>query len=248
VKDKAPLKLYQFAISHYCEKARWALDYKGLDYQIINLLPGLHFSKTKKFSPNSNLPILVHGDKTIQGSSQIIDYLDLHFTDKSLTPVKEADAVQAKEWEKFADENIGPHIRRILYHTLLAHPEIVIPFFSHHGPWYSKFYFKVGFKKLVRVMRKFMSINDENVRISEQILSNAIEKIGLHLGQQTSSFMVGDQFSRADLAIAALLAPLIRPIQYDLPWPNTYPDEIDVLTQKYQGKLDHIERYYCEFR
>ena len=31
--------LYQFPISHYCEKVRWALAYKSISYQKINLLP-----------------------------------------------------------------------------------------------------------------------------------------------------------------------------------------------------------------
>ena len=34
--------LYQFPISHYCEKVRWAMDYKKLEYKAKNLLPGLH--------------------------------------------------------------------------------------------------------------------------------------------------------------------------------------------------------------
>jgi glutathione S-transferase len=36
------ITLYQFQFSHFCEKARWALDYKDLPYTCKNLLPGLH--------------------------------------------------------------------------------------------------------------------------------------------------------------------------------------------------------------
>ncbi|VAW80072.1 hypothetical protein MNBD_GAMMA15-1204 [hydrothermal vent metagenome] len=38
------MTLYQFPISHYCEKIRWALDYKGLPYTTINPLPGSHIA------------------------------------------------------------------------------------------------------------------------------------------------------------------------------------------------------------
>lgn len=34
--------LYQFPISHYCEKARSCLDVKGLTYSTRDLIPGLH--------------------------------------------------------------------------------------------------------------------------------------------------------------------------------------------------------------
>ena len=42
------IELYQFPISHFCEKIRWTLDYKGLSHKTRNLLPGLHVLKTKK--------------------------------------------------------------------------------------------------------------------------------------------------------------------------------------------------------
>ena len=56
------LVLYQFPISHFCEKARWALDYKGLDYTTKNLLPGLHVKTTKKLAARSSVPGTFAGD------------------------------------------------------------------------------------------------------------------------------------------------------------------------------------------
>ncbi|MDB6010395.1 MAG: glutathione S-transferase family protein [Gammaproteobacteria bacterium] len=35
-------KLYDFRSSHYSEKARWALDFKGIPYAPRRLLPGFH--------------------------------------------------------------------------------------------------------------------------------------------------------------------------------------------------------------
>jgi hypothetical protein len=35
----APIQLYQLLFSHHCEKIRWVLDYKGIAYRTINLLP-----------------------------------------------------------------------------------------------------------------------------------------------------------------------------------------------------------------
>jgi len=73
------ITLYQFPISHYCEKVRWALDYKQVEYEIKNLIPGLHVSKTRKMAPDSSVPILTHDDEVIQGSDSIITYLDETF-------------------------------------------------------------------------------------------------------------------------------------------------------------------------
>ena len=49
------IKLYQFCISHYCEKARWALDYKGINYQTVNLLPGQHVNTIRKLTGAAGL-------------------------------------------------------------------------------------------------------------------------------------------------------------------------------------------------
>ena len=63
--------LYQFPISHFCEKVRFALDHKGIDHQIKNLVPGLHTRTTLKKASQSSVPLLEHDGRSIQGSEQI---------------------------------------------------------------------------------------------------------------------------------------------------------------------------------
>jgi len=53
------IKLYQFCCSHFCEKARWALEYKRLAYRPVNLVPGLHLRPVRKLAPKSCVPLLV---------------------------------------------------------------------------------------------------------------------------------------------------------------------------------------------
>jgi len=101
------LILYQFPISHFCEKIRWALDHKRLEYQISNLLPGPHVSKTKKLAPKSSVPILVHDKIIIQNSSDIITYLDNTFQQHPLTPDQEDEKNEALNWEKYLDKKLA---------------------------------------------------------------------------------------------------------------------------------------------
>src|SRR5882762_1573570 len=49
----AMFKLYDFRSSHYSEKARWALDFKGIPYAPRHLLPGFHMRTTRKLAPRS---------------------------------------------------------------------------------------------------------------------------------------------------------------------------------------------------
>jgi len=57
--------LYQFGVSHYCEKARWAMDYKGLPYRPRNLLPGPHIKQMRKIAPDIIVPVLESGNTVI---------------------------------------------------------------------------------------------------------------------------------------------------------------------------------------
>ena len=135
--------LYQFPISHYCEKVRWAMDYKKLEYKAKNLLPGLHLRTTKKMAPKSYVPILIDQGEQIQNSHTIVSYLDEKHPNKSLTPSDPDLRQQALAWEKYCDVEIGVHVRRYCYHILLDEPKIVIPFFTKDGPWWGPLFFKL---------------------------------------------------------------------------------------------------------
>ncbi|MGR9046731.1 MAG: glutathione S-transferase family protein, partial [Gammaproteobacteria bacterium] len=155
------LTLYQFPISHYCEKIRWALDYKRLDYQVKNLLPGMHRALALKMAESTTLPILVHDDKAVQNSNEIIDYLDRHFPENPLTPTEPHLREEALAWENFADEHIGIPVRTVCYQILLDHPEVLVPLFTEGGPWYGPMFMKIIFPKLSRRMRALMKINEK---------------------------------------------------------------------------------------
>lgn len=240
------IELYQFPISHYCEKIRWALDYKKLDHHTRNLLPGLHAKVTTKLVGQSAVPVLADGGQAIKDSATIITYLDDKYPAHCLTPADKNLREEALEWERYADQEIGPYVRCLCYHTLLDHPEIVIPFFAQDGSWYSKALLKIIFPKLQGKMRKFMQINIQSAQASKGRLDVAIEKI--HQFRSNKDFMVGDSFTRADLALASMLAPLCMPHGYGLSWPNSYPEPLATSLASWDGKLDWVTEVYSKYR
>jgi len=238
--------LYQFPISHFCEKARWALDYKNIPYKTKNLLPGLHIKQIMSMAKTSEVPVLKHENNVIQKSNKIIDYLDQQFPDNCLTPEGEGNRRKVKEWEAFADKEVGPNLRTYFYHTLLEFPELLIPIFTYKGPWYGKILMKFFFPILRKKMIKLMRINDATADEAKQRLKHAIDKINLHLTEH--KYLVGDQFSRADLAVASLLAPLVQPEKYGLPWPSPLPPALQTTIDEWSSELEWVRLLYNEYR
>ncbi len=95
-------------------------------------------------------------------------------------------------------------------------------------------------------MRKYMNINEESAQRSREILGNAIDKLHSHL--QENAFLVGDQFSRADLSAASLLAPLCMPEKYGLNWPDQLPQQFEALVDGFQPKINWVDEIYDKYR
>ena len=116
------------------------------------------------------------------------------------------------------------------------------PFFTIDGPWYGPVVIKLMFPTLRGKMRQLMNINDGAVVDSLEILDGAVAKVLARL--EGKEYLVGDQFSRADLAVAALLAPLAAPTKYGLAWPERFPESVQTLMERYPEAMRWTQRMY----
>ncbi|HAS28702.1 MAG TPA: glutathione S-transferase family protein, partial [Alcanivorax sp.] len=116
--------LYQFPISHYCEKSRWQLDYKGLAYRTRNLLPGPHRLRTQWMARINTLPVLRDGQRVVGDSTKIAYYLEKHYPERSLIPTDAESRARVIELEQQLDR-VAVHVRRWLYGQIIDRPEVM---------------------------------------------------------------------------------------------------------------------------
>ncbi len=243
------IKLYQFAISHYCEKVRWALDYKGLSHEVINLLPGQHVNTVRKLTgKDSSVPVLDHDGHRVQGSREIITYLDETFADKPLTPADPQAREAALAWEQRLDDEAGPAVRCYSYHHFLQRPKVVVPMLAAGTPFYNRILLKLAFSRVDEIMRKWMKINEKTAERSRETMEAYLSELADAYREQP--YLAGDSFSRADLTAAALFAPMFQPEQYPVPWPKAakIPRDIKAWLDQWQEQIHTLEKVYAANR
>ncbi len=210
------MRLTTFFISHFSEKARWALDVAGLAYRERRLLPGPHLLVTRRLSKKSSVPILEHERRVVQGSSAILDYLSSGLGFNLLEPSVRARA-RSVELEALADRALGLGVQRICYEALLSDREAISQLFALGGPFWARSFYRLTFSRLAPAVRGMYGITSESVLQSKAQFRTAIAVLARELGDKRYFF--DDRPTRLDITVAALLAPLCMPPEHPVPWP-----------------------------
>ena len=226
------MRLYEFPHSHYCEKARWALDHKRIPYERVALLPGFHMRTVRRHAPKTSVPVLLTGSGAVQGSSEIIDYLDAHSPEPRLTPQDPELEKQCRQFEAGLDAKLGEPIRTILYDRLLAYPEYIGFCFTHPMPAPKRFLFRLYYPLLRRLMHQAYVESKERVNEAKEIFFAAVDELEERIGGE--DYLFGGCFSRADLSLCAMLALLVLPPEFPVSWPEMPDEQIRKLHNDYQ--------------
>jgi glutathione S-transferase len=241
------LRLNTFAISHFSEKARWALDLNGIDYTERRLLPGPHVFVIKRMAPATTVPTLEHDGAVVQGSSAILDYLETRLGATRLA-VPPAAATRARELEATVDRAFGLGTQRIFYATLLANKSVVIDLWVQGGPVWGRAYFAVAFPLVAHLVRRTYKIRPEPIARAKDLFRRTFDTTDQMLSE--GPYLLGDTLSRADVTVAALLAPLCTPAEHFLRWPAEVPPEHAKFVDEFRGRptWDFVLRMYREHR
>jgi glutathione S-transferase len=213
--------LWHFRLSHYNEKARWALDWKRLPHRRQAVIPGPHVPVIWWLTGQTEVPVLRLDGTTVSDSTRIIAALEAHRPDPPLYPADPTARVRALALEDFFDEELGPHIRRAFFFHVLQDPERATALLTVDEPPLTKTLYRAAFPLVRTVMRAGMQIDAERAAESREKVHAALDRLEAEL--QPSGYLVGDAFSVADLTATALLAPLLHADEFPYRLPPLVP-------------------------
>ncbi len=207
-------KLYQFPISHYCEKTRWNLDAKGLSYDIENLMPGAHRMVTKRLTKGGRgtVPVLVDRGVVVADSTEIALHLERTYpSTPALVPVTGSERERVLELEAYFDETAGKHVRRWAYAHLFAGNADIAPLMFGGFPTPLRLLGRALLPVIKQVIRRQYQLTPPKVEESRVKLLEGLERLEREIQGDPSRYLVGSSLSIADLAAASLYGPLLAP-------------------------------------
>lgn len=208
--------LWHIEISPYNEKARWALDYKGIPYELRTPLPGTHRLAALRVTrgKHDRLPVMMLDGRRIGDSTAIIEALEAYKPEPALYPADADERRRALELEDYFDEQLAPRIRRLIWFHTIDDSDATGDALFGEGPSFRK----SALRRIAPVARPLVKrdygVNEAGAADAVQEIEAAMDRIESELGG--GDHLVGDSFSVADLTAAALFTPLLAPPER--PW------------------------------
>jgi glutathione S-transferase len=237
-------RLVTIPISHYCEKARWALERAGLDYAEERHVQGIHRIAARRAGAGPTVPVLVAKEGVFGESEQILEYADASLPEHlRLFPAEPSLNGEVRKLSRGLDEGLGPEGRRVMYAHMLEQRRLMMRVNCQGVPTWERAALAALWPAMVRLGKRALGIGSETVQRDEASVRKAFDAIAARLSDGRR-YLCGDRFTAADLTFAALSAAVLVPTEYGvaLPQPEQLPP---YLAEKVQAFRDHPAGSYA---
>jgi len=243
------LELYQFELSHYCEKIRLILDYKGLPYRKIEVTPGMGQLDLYRMSGQRQVPVLKDGSEIIADSTEIAEYLDKKYPDRPIIPHDPKQRGLCLLIEQWADESIGLNARKCMIGALGHDPAFRQAFLPSSTPDLLKTVLSSVPNELFSVLELGVGLTPDALKSATAAIKRDLASLCFILMEQP--YLVTDHPTLADFAVAGLSMYVKFPTGAYLDVPSGLkgkgvPGIADVGV--FEPFFDWRDRLYTEFR
>jgi glutathione S-transferase len=220
--------LITIPISHFCEKARWALERAALPYVEERHVQGVHQVVARRAGGGSTVPVLVTPEGVLGESEQILEYADAALPEElRLFPADPALRREVEGVSRWLDEGLGPDGRRLMYANMLEHRRLMLTYNNQGVPAWERRMMAALWPLAVRLGKRELAIDPARIDDDEASVWRALDSVAERLADGRR-YLCGDRFTAADLTFAALAAAVVIPPDYGvrLPQPEILPGPI----------------------
>jgi glutathione S-transferase len=244
--------LITIPISHYCEKARWALDWAGLEYQERAHLQGLHWVAVRRAGGGKTAPVLVCGDRVLAESAEIVEEANAQAPpERRLIPEDPEAAAEVRRLEQDFDARLGPHGRRWMYNELRGRRDLAVAYASAGVPAWQRRALPLFYPAMSRVIDRYLDITPASAAESETVIRTTFDEVAQRLSDGRP-YLCGEHFTAADLTFASLAGPIVLPPEYTvpLPQPPELPSSMAATVEELRAHPagNHALKMFCERR
>jgi len=196
------LELYQFELCPYSEKVRLILDYKGLEYQKIEVIPGVGQVEIYRISGQRQVPVLKDGYTIISDSTEIAFYLDRKYPDKPIIPTNPVDRSLSLILEEWADESLAKKSRLPFLDFIKQDPRLRSALLPSQTPDLFKTLLNSVPGEVFEFLGTGVGINKELISKANKSLRESLEYLSAIL--ESRPYLLGNEPTISDLTIAGL--------------------------------------------
>jgi glutathione S-transferase len=228
------LRLVTIPISHYCEKARWALERAEMPYSEERHIQGVHQVAARRAGGGKTVPVLVTPDGAIGESNDILAWIDERTpAQRRLFPAQPDERAEVDDLCRRFDEQLGPQGRRLMYVHMLPQRELVLAFNNHGVPRWEDRALRHGWTVIQYFIKRELGIVP-GVEVEDEAAVFREFDFVAELLADGRPYLCGERFSAADLTFAALSAPVVVPSVYGvpLPQPDVMPPHLAAIVER----------------
>ncbi len=193
--------LYTLPGSHPGVSTALMLDYKGIEYDRVDLMPVISKAALRALGfPGITVPAIRFSGRKVQGSVEIARALDEAVPEPALLPADDSQRQRVLEAELFGSEELQHPIRQILWWLLKRNRDAMHSYAENANlPVPTGLAVKTG-GPIVAAAVHFNKANDENVRAALATLASQLDRIDGYIADG----VIGNETpNAADFQIAA---------------------------------------------
>lgn len=196
------MELYQFELSHYCEKVRFLLDYKGLTYQKVEVSPGIGQLEVYRLSGQRQVPVLKDGTQVIADSTAIARYLETTYPDRPTIPTDPVAQGYCLALEGWADDSIGANARKVMLGAFGQNPDLRAALLPLDAPDFLKGLVGAVPREALDILGTGVGLGPDVVKQARLDIEQSLQALTLLLAERP--YLTGDSPTLADFSVAAM--------------------------------------------